>query len=223
MVRARGFHVTGLRDSAACGIEQFRGIEGLNLETMSGRLCANDYVSTCHEYSSVAPQCRRMSCPVKWSYLRLVRMILSPGQTAPNSKAQFYGSRQIASSNPVHQSQARCRYSATLQCAPCARFPGCPFVKRSRCLDRRFPRCRGTGASYEGGTETCTVPPRTSTLPSWSSVAVWPERANCMLPVDEKVSVAGSNSSAVERDSVEPSYRHRPITSTLPSLSNVAV
>src|SRR5215470_3383657 len=59
------------------------------------------------------------------------------------------------------------------------------------------------------------IPPATSTLPSWSSVAVAPVTAKGMLPVGENVRVAGLYSSAV---AVPP-----PATSTLPPGSRVAV
>src|SRR5215831_6473 len=59
------------------------------------------------------------------------------------------------------------------------------------------------------------IPPATSTLPSWSSVAVAPVTDRGMLPVAENVRVAGLYSSAV--------FVPPPATSTLPSVSRVAV
>ena len=57
--------------------------------------------------------------------------------------------------------------------------------------------------------------PTTKTLPLVSSVAVWSKRATVMLPVEEKVPVAGSYSSA---EKVPP-----PATKTLTLVSSVAV
>ena len=64
-------------------------------------------------------------------------------------------------------------------------------------------------------------PPATSTLPSGSSVAVWPARANPRLAVAVQVRVPGSYSSAEALISLPPVKP--PTTSTLPSASSVAV
>ena len=66
------------------------------------------------------------------------------------------------------------------------------------------------------------VPPTTSTLPLGSSVAVWPERATVRLPVERKLPVAGSYSSAEAGVLLRRKFLP-PTTSTLPLWSSVAV
>jgi hypothetical protein len=63
-------------------------------------------------------------------------------------------------------------------------------------------------------------PPVTSTVPSWSSVAVNASQATFMLPVVWNEPVAGLKISAVL---VEPEVLRPPATRTVPSDSNVAV
>lgn len=79
-------------------------------------------------------------------------------------------------------------------------------------MSRSYSSALATGRPV---TSPPTIPPATSTLPSWSSVAVAPVTAKGMRPVTENVRVAGLYSSAV---AVPP-----PATSTLPLGSRVAV
>ena len=68
------------------------------------------------------------------------------------------------------------------------------------------------------------VPPATRTLPSASSVAVWPKRPVIKLPVPVQVPLVGSYTSAeAKARGVASGPLSPPTTSTLPSSSSVAV